>query len=151
MLELQRRLKNKDAVEEVKGTSFITSKDTKLIKEGKTVHQLPNYGVSQQPRPAQSSQQVPAATHQAQQSKPSFDMNSFWNPGTTQQSNNKPAEKFDAFSNFFPTNSEPAAKKQPVANSTADMYDYFFAGEPAKTEPAASKPPKTNQVNLLDL
>jgi hypothetical protein len=132
LLELQRRLKNKDAVEEVKGTSFITSKDTKLIKEGKSVHQLPNYGVSQQPKSTQSNQQVPSTIHQAQQSKPSFDMNSFWNPGTTQQSNNKPVEKFDSFSNFFPSNSEPAAKKQPLANSTADMYEYFFTSEPTK-------------------
>ena len=35
MLELQNKLKNKEATTQNKNSSFITSKDTKLIKEGK--------------------------------------------------------------------------------------------------------------------
>ncbi len=35
LLELQNKLKNKEASTQNKNSSFITSKDTKLIKEGK--------------------------------------------------------------------------------------------------------------------
>lgn len=35
LLELQNKLKNKETTSQNKNSSFITSKDTKLIKEGK--------------------------------------------------------------------------------------------------------------------
>ena len=40
LFELQKRLKNKDNDSETKGASFITSKDVKLIKEGKPQYPL---------------------------------------------------------------------------------------------------------------
>jgi hypothetical protein len=46
-------------------------------------------------------------------------MDSFWRSGVNKTSSNNP-NKFDAFSNFFPTSNEAAAKK---LNNLTDMYD----------------------------
>lgn len=74
-------------------------------------------------------------------------MNSFWNNPTNSSSSNSNANKFDAFSNFFPTSNQPAAKK----NNEGNMYDEFFSDGFSKPQSQLQKPSKASEVNLLDL
>jgi hypothetical protein len=139
-MELQNKLKSKDTQSEAKQSSFITNKETLLIKEGKAhAYSHPN-----QPKQTTPQQNIPP-----QQSRPkqeSVNMQSFWSPAGTQSASNG-SGKFDAFTSFFPTSNDPAKKQN---NPPADMYDEFFSEKPTKPVPA-SKPQSSNQVNLLDL
>lgn len=75
-------------------------------------------------------------------------MNSFWSPAGTQAHSNSGTGKFDAFSSFFPSSSEPAKKQN---STTSDMYEEFFSDKPSKPVEATSKPQGSAQINLLDL
>lgn len=77
----------------------------------------------------------------------SFDMNSFWNNPTNTSSSNNNANKFDAFTNFFPTSNQPTTSK----TNQGDMYDEFFSEGLTKPQPQPPKTTKSNEVNLLDL
>jgi hypothetical protein len=96
LMELQNKLKSKEAQIETKQASFITNKETQLIKEGKALASqkatLPQQLNPQYNQP-QASQVRP---------KQEVNMNSFWSPAGTQSTSNGP-KKFDAFSSFFAT------------------------------------------------
>jgi hypothetical protein len=122
LMELQSRLKNKEGPVEAKPASFITSKETQLIKEGRMLaqsrptNQVPKPHHPQQSQPPQQPQQ-PQQQSQPRAKQESFDINSFWNPSAKQPVSTS-SNKFDAFSNFFQTSTEPAKKQ----NSLTDMY-----------------------------
>ena len=139
LMELQNKLTNKEAQNESKQASFITNKETQLIKEGK-VHAFQKATLPQQPTPQYNQPQAPQVRH-----KQEVNMNSFWSPAGTQSTSNG-ANKFDAFSSFFATSNEPAKKQNSLP---ADMYDEFFSEK--STPPPAKLASSGNQVNLLDL
>lgn len=55
LMELQNKLKNKEGHNEIKQASFITNKETLLIKEGKT-HSSLKSSLPQQPNPQHNQQ-----------------------------------------------------------------------------------------------
>lgn len=134
LMQLQNKLKNKEVTVQAK-SSFVTSKDTKLIKEGKTLAQVKPV-IQNVPNKQSQTNFVPEP---AKPKQDSFDMNSFWNPASSKPASST-ANKFDAFSNFFPTSNQPPAKKQ---TSHSDMYDEFFKDNTSKPEPVTSKPKQT--------
>lgn len=117
LMELQNKLKNKEGLSEGKQASFITSKETQLIKEGKFHAQ--SRPINQYQADKQQIMQPPQPQIQSKPKQESFDMNTFWNPSASKSASNS-SNSFDAFSSFFSSSSQPAAKKQ---NSNTDMYD----------------------------
>jgi hypothetical protein len=79
----------------------------KKIKEGK-----PQFPAQTKYAPSNNQPPPPPPMQKPKQNN-NLDMNSFWNatPAQTANNNPPPQDKFDAFSNFFPTNSTTVTKK----------------------------------------